>query len=71
MASFWTGERVLVTRGARSLGSFVVDALIRRGGPAPIVPRSRGGDTSRAVAPTPLGAGLGQTIAWWYEKRRR
>jgi len=70
MASFWTGKRVLVTRGARFLGSFVVDALIRRGGPAPIVPRSRGGDTSRAVAPTPLGHGVRQTIAW-HEKRRR
>jgi GDP-L-fucose synthase len=41
MRDFWPGKRVVVTGGAGFLGTFVVDALGRRGCPPPFVPRSR------------------------------
>jgi GDP-L-fucose synthase len=47
MAGFWADRRVVVTGGAGFLGSFVVEALVRRGSPAPFVPRSRDYDLRR------------------------
>jgi len=44
---FWTGKRVVVTGGAGFLGTSVVGALMRRGCPAPFVPRSGDCDLRR------------------------
>ncbi len=41
MVGFWTDKRVVVTGGAGFLGSFVTKALVARGCPAPVSPRSR------------------------------
>ena len=47
MAGFWQGKRVVVTGGAGFLGARVVDALVRRGCPPPVVPRSHEHDLRR------------------------
>jgi len=47
MAGFWHGKRVVVTGGAGFLGARVVDALVRRGCPPPVVPRSHEHDLRR------------------------
>ena len=47
MSGVWTDKRVAVTGGAGFLGSAVVDTLVRRGCPAPFVPRSRAYDLRR------------------------
>ena len=39
--NFWTGERVVVTGGAGFLGSFLVEAIERRGPAAVFAPRSK------------------------------
>lgn len=48
--SFWSGKRVVVTGGAGFLGTYVVDALRRRGAPEPFVPRAREFDLVRLDA---------------------
>ena len=48
--SFWAGKRVCVTGGAGFLGSFVVEALHRRGAREVVAPRSRDYDLRRLDA---------------------
>lgn len=48
--SAWSGKRVVVTGGAGFLGTYVVDALRRRGAPEPFVPRARDYDLVRLDA---------------------
>lgn len=50
MATTWADRRVVVTGGAGFLGRYVVEGLLRRGCPPPVVPRSRDHDLTRREA---------------------